>query len=49
MWIDLQTKKTYNSRLDVKLDLGSSKFNKYCREKRLIYLTDEIREQIKNN
>ena len=47
MWINLETNKTYNNRLDAKLALGSAYFNKLCKERKVIYLSEEIREKIK--
>lgn len=49
MWINLETNKTYNNRLEAKNDLGSAYFNKLCRERKIIFLNSEIREKIINN
>lgn len=49
MWIDLTTNKTYTNRLDCKLAVGSGRFNRMLKNKEVIYITDEVREQIKNN
>lgn len=50
MWIDLTTNKTYTNRLDCKLAVGGcGRFNRMLKNKEVIYITDEVREQIKNN
>lgn len=49
MWIDLITKKTYRNRLDVKLDIGSGQFNKQLKQGKIIYIDNQLRDNIKNN
>lgn len=49
MWIDLTSNKTYNNRLECKLAVGSGKFNRMLRDREIIYISDEVKEKIKNN
>lgn len=49
MFIDLTTNKTYKDRLECKLAVGSGKFSRKLKDREIIYISDELKEQIKNN
>lgn len=49
MLIDLLTNTIYQNRLEAKLALGSSNFNKRLKKRDIVYISRELKEQIKNN
>lgn len=46
MYINLLTKQTFPNRLEAKISMGTGQFNRLLKERKVIYISDEIREKI---